>query len=179
MVCTKLMYGLETKPRAMWSNKEASGVMPGTFGMYLSRAGEVSKAGETEMDLELFKVHIVCPADFKRGFSIRCEPNPSSKKLRVKFYLDSRVSKIETRPPYFLKGVSGTRIRPFFFSSRKWVRITCRAEDFVDAWVLLRKSCDSRDLWLISCEERIFKLGIFTFLTPITLNRVTDLWLFN
>lgn len=152
MVCTKVMYGLETKSQTMWSSREGSNLTVGTFGMYLSRAGEVSKAGESEMILESFKVHIVCPADFKRGFSIRCEPNPSMKKLRVKFYLDSRVSKVETKPPYFLKGVFGTRIRPFFFSSRKWVRITCRAEDFTDTWVLLRKSCDSRDLWKTACK---------------------------
>lgn len=145
------------------ANAGSSGGVTGLeFSMYLSRAGELTEAAVTEVRLTTSKVHVLCGADFKRGFSIRCEPphdasqetkelmmmttTKKKKQWRVKFFVNSIVSKIETKAPYFLKGVAGTRIRPFFFGSRKWVRVTCRADGLTDTWVLLQKSCDSRDL---------------------------------
>lgn len=59
---------------------------------------------------ETFKV---CPDNFPRGFSIRCDGGPTGDGVKGKFFVDGRLWKIEIRKPYYLRGDYNSFVVPW------------------------------------------------------------------
>lgn len=113
-----------------------------SLNLYLVQAGKKYRKDKDELYLEPFTTHKVCPKDFKPSFSVRCDPTAGVTKGSVKFLIWKRLAFREYSAPYYLKGDTATKIRPYFFGPRKSIKVTCRAKGYADTWVILVKYCE-------------------------------------
>lgn len=116
--------------------------LPKGIKMYIVKSGGIAWAFKTETPLELGKNNRVCPTDFKKGFSIRCEPETDNQNVKVLFYLNSKFRRAQKSAPYFLNGNTAQKVRPMFFGNRRWIRVTCMADGFRRARVTLKIDCE-------------------------------------
>lgn len=115
----------------------------GNMTMYLARAGGLKWALKSEVMLKPNARIKVCPTDYKRGFTIRCEPTvPFPRKLyRVEFYVNNKFNKNEYVVPYYLAGNNEKRVRAYYFGNRNYLKIECMAKNVQSATVVIRKDC--------------------------------------
>lgn len=111
--------------------------------MYLVRAGGIKWALKSQKMLKPNARITVCPDDFKRGFTIRCEPTiPFTQNLRrVDFFVNNKFHKFEVVVPYYLNGNNDRKVRAYYFGSRKYLKIQCFSKLVRSATVVIRKDC--------------------------------------
>lgn len=63
----------------------------------------------------------ICPDDYPLGFNVKCKGNSH----KAKFYVNSKLVRIEKTPPYFLAGSTGTKIHRWTnYPKSAWIRCT-------------------------------------------------------
>lgn len=119
----------------------------GNMTMYLVRAGNIKWALKSEEMLKPNARIKVCPDDFKRGFTIRCEPTVPffRKHHKVEFYVNNKYHKVEVVVPYYLAGNNERKVRAYYFGNRKFLKIECMANDVRSATVVIRKDCSEEE----------------------------------
>lgn len=114
----------------------------GSFKMFLCRASGIMWSLKSEVELDTNKMHQICDEDFRRGFSIRCEPMGAPEDTTVSFYIGGKLQRRETSAPYYLKGNTAKKVHAMFFGKRSSLRITCKSKGFKSSWVTLSRRCE-------------------------------------
>lgn len=89
----------------------------GSFKMFLCRASGIMWSLKSEEELETNKMHQICNEDFRRGFSVWCEPVGAPENTTVSFYIGGTLERRETSSPYYLKGNSAKKVHAMFFEN--------------------------------------------------------------
>lgn len=134
---TFLLFTLLVLTNALEDDKNA-----GEFKMFLCRASGILWSLKSEVELDINKAHQICDDDFRRGFSIRCEPVGAPEDTTVSFFLGGKLQRRETSGPYYLKGNSAKKVHAMFFGKRDSLRVMCKAKGFKRSWVTLLRQCD-------------------------------------
>lgn len=116
----------------------------GNMTMYLARAGKLPWALKSETQLEPSAQLNICPTDFKRGFTIRCEPTYpfENDRQRVDFYVNGKYHRNQVVVPYYLNGNTERKVRAYFFGRRTFLKIMCESKGVRSATVIVRKRCE-------------------------------------
>lgn len=117
--------------------------MNGNMTMYLARAGPSKWALKSEVMLKPGARITLCPTDYRRGFSIRCEPTiPFTRPLqKVNFYVNNKLLETQYAAPYYLNGNNAVRVRSYYFGKRMYLKIQCVSKFVRPAVVIIRKNC--------------------------------------
>lgn len=109
--------------------------------LYLSNAGP---APYSEMEITPFTQLDICPANYPKGFSIRCHVAfPQSSRRKTVFWrINDQLFKKEYYSPYYLAGDWRDGVGAFKgLESASRVRVTCRVLSRTPVWVDLVKLC--------------------------------------
>lgn len=120
----------------------AAKVRPTIPKLFLSDAGLKPVQEES---LKSFSNITVCPTDYPKGFTIRCDTTTGPDYKRVEFRINRAMYMTEVIPPYYVQGDTKRRVKAFkfdLFEERKRIRVSCRVRTRRPVWIDIFRGCE-------------------------------------